>query len=172
MVLLTTGVSMIMAAMNVRYRDVKYVLPFAIQLGLFATPIIYPVSMIPKRFQPILALNPCWGMVDGFRACLFPNQPMDLKLMATSTTVTLCGVCIWLLLFSEEWRKLSRISFEAAQRKGAVRQVMSTAIFADNVSKQYQIGRANLTLREHLTNLMSLADFRKKEPEEDNMGAA
>ena len=89
MVLLTTGVSMIMAAMNVRYRDVKYVLPFAIQLGLFATPIIYPVSMIPKRFQPILALNPCWGMVDGFRACLFPNQPMDLKLMATSTIVTL-----------------------------------------------------------------------------------
>ncbi len=43
---------------------------------------------------------------------------------------------------------------------------MSTAIFADNVSKQYQIGRANLTLREHLTNLMSFAAFRKKQPEE------
>ena len=89
MVLLTTGVSMVMAALNVRYRDVKYVLPFAIQIGLFATPIIYPASMIPKRFQPILALNPCWGMVDGFRACLFPNQPIDFKLIGTSTAVAI-----------------------------------------------------------------------------------
>jgi len=81
MVLLTTGVSMIMAAANVRYRDVRYALPFVIQLWMFATPIIYPITMIPQRFRAILALNPCWGMVDGFRACIFPGQPFDFKLI-------------------------------------------------------------------------------------------
>jgi lipopolysaccharide transport system permease protein len=88
MVLLTTGVSMFLAAMSVRYRDIKYVLPFAIQLLLFSTPIIYPVSIVPARFRLVLALNPCWGMVDSFRACLLANQHIDLKLMAISIGVS------------------------------------------------------------------------------------
>jgi lipopolysaccharide transport system permease protein len=89
MVLLTIGVSLLVAAMTVRYRDVKYVLPFLIQIGMFATPIIYPATMIPKRFQAVLALNPCWGMVDSFRACLFPNEPLNFTLIAASTCMTL-----------------------------------------------------------------------------------
>jgi lipopolysaccharide transport system permease protein len=88
MVMLTLGVSMFLAAVSVRYRDVKYLLPFVIQLLLFATPIIYPVTMVPARFRPILALNPCWGMVDGFRACLLPNQPVDFKLIGVSIGLT------------------------------------------------------------------------------------
>lgn len=88
MVLLTTGVSMVMAAMSVRYRDVKYILPFMIQIWLFATPIIYPSSMVPHRYRALLALNPCWGMVDSFRACLFPNQPLDLRLVGVSIGVS------------------------------------------------------------------------------------
>jgi lipopolysaccharide transport system permease protein len=88
MIILTLGVSMFLAAISVRYRDVKYVLPFVIQLLLFATPIIYPVTMVPERFRPILALNPCWGMVDSFRACLLPNQPVDFKLIGVSIGLT------------------------------------------------------------------------------------
>jgi lipopolysaccharide transport system permease protein len=88
MVMLTLGVSMFLAAVSVRYRDVKYLLPFVIQLMLFATPIIYPITMVPARFRPILALNPCWGMVDSFRACLLPNQPIDLKLIGISIGLT------------------------------------------------------------------------------------
>ena len=88
MVLLTLGVSMFLAAISVRYRDVKYLLPFVIQLLLFATPIIYPVTMVPMRFRPILALNPCWGVVDSFRACLLPNQPVDFKLIGISIGLT------------------------------------------------------------------------------------
>jgi len=89
MVLLTVGVSMLMAAANVRYRDVRYALPFLIQIWLFATPIIYPATMIPARYRPILALNPCWGVVDAFRACLFPNLPIDFRLIGASIGVTL-----------------------------------------------------------------------------------
>jgi lipopolysaccharide transport system permease protein len=89
MVLLTTGVSMLLAAANVRYRDVRYALPFLIQIWMFATPIIYPVTMIPQRFRPLLALNPCWGMIEAFRACLLPGPAVDLTLIGTSVCVTI-----------------------------------------------------------------------------------
>jgi lipopolysaccharide transport system permease protein len=88
MLMLTLGVSLFLAAASVRYRDVRYLLPFITQLLLFATPIIYPITMVPARFRPILALNPCWGMVDSFRACLLPDQPIDLKLIAISIGLT------------------------------------------------------------------------------------
>jgi len=87
MVLLAMGVSMFLAALNVRYRDIKHVLPFMIQLWMFATPIIYPATMIPRQFRPLLALNPCWGMVDGFRACLLPHQPINFALLGVSMGV-------------------------------------------------------------------------------------
>jgi lipopolysaccharide transport system permease protein len=87
MVLLAMGVSMGLAAANVRYRDVKHAIPFMVQIWMFATPIIYPTSMIPARFRPILALNPCWGIVHAFRACVFPGVPFDFKLIGTSLSV-------------------------------------------------------------------------------------
>jgi homopolymeric O-antigen transport system permease protein len=80
---------MFLAALNVRYRDVKYVLPFLIQIWMFATPIIYPATMIPKRFRLLLVLNPCWGMVDGFRACLLPGQPINFGLIGASVGVAM-----------------------------------------------------------------------------------
>jgi lipopolysaccharide transport system permease protein len=89
LIMLTTGVSMMLAALNVRYRDIKFALPFLIQVWLFATPVIYPVTMVPARFRPILALNPCWGIVDGFRACLFPGLPFHFKLIGTSMGVVI-----------------------------------------------------------------------------------
>ena len=93
MVLLTTGVSMITAALNVRYRDVRYALPFLIQVWMYATPIVYPITAISARFRPILALNPFWGIVDGLRACLFQEQRFDFRLMGTSLAVAvLCCV--------------------------------------------------------------------------------
>ncbi|MGB7218695.1 MAG: ABC transporter permease [Vicinamibacterales bacterium] len=83
----TLGVSMWLAALNVRYRDVKYAIPFLIQLGLFVTPVIYPKTLIPVRLQPALALNPLAGLIEGFRACLFPDRPIDFALIATSAAV-------------------------------------------------------------------------------------
>lgn len=88
MILMTSGLSMFAAALNVRYRDVRYALPFLIQVWMYATPIVYPMSVVPARFRPILALNPCWGIVDGLRACLFQNLHFDFRLMASSFAVT------------------------------------------------------------------------------------
>jgi homopolymeric O-antigen transport system permease protein len=109
MVLLTSGVSMILAAANVRYRDIRYALPFMIQIWMFATPIIYPVTMIPERFRPFAALNPCWGIVDGFRACIFPNMPFDLRLMATSVAVALTIFVFGVIYFHRAERNFADV---------------------------------------------------------------
>jgi lipopolysaccharide transport system permease protein len=67
---LALGVGLWLCALNVRYRDVRYTLPFLTQLWLFATPIAYPATLVPERFRPLLGLNPMAGIVDGFRWAL------------------------------------------------------------------------------------------------------
>jgi lipopolysaccharide transport system permease protein len=109
MVLLTTGVSMFVAAMSVRYRDVKYVLPFLIQIWMFATPVIYPASMVPSRYRLLLALNPCWGMVDSFRACLFPSQTVDLRLVAFSIVVSIVVFAVAIRYFRNSEKSFADI---------------------------------------------------------------
>lgn len=109
MMLLTTGVSMLLAAVNVRYRDVKYVLPFLIQIWMFVTPIIYPVTIIPARFRPILAINPCWGMIDGFRACVFPHRGLDFRLLGTSVAVAVLVFLLGSLYFHKAERDFADV---------------------------------------------------------------
>lgn len=66
----STGVGIWMAALNVKYRDIRYVIPFLVQLWMFATPIAYPSSLLRARWRTIYALNPMAGVVEGFRWAL------------------------------------------------------------------------------------------------------
>ena len=74
------GVSSALSAINVRYRDVRYVVPFAIQMWLFATPIAYPSSLLDEPWRTISAINPMVGVVEGFRWAVLgtPAAPWDL----------------------------------------------------------------------------------------------
>ncbi len=65
------GVSLWLSALNVQYRDIGYLIPFFIQLWFFATPVVYPSSLIPPPWNVVYALNPMVGVVDGFRWALF-----------------------------------------------------------------------------------------------------
>src|SRR5262245_26880386 len=65
---LSLGIGIFLSALNVKYRDVKYVAGFLIQLLLFATPIIYSATLIPERFRLIVTLNPLTGIIEAFRA--------------------------------------------------------------------------------------------------------
>lgn len=71
------GVSLWLAALNVLFRDVRYVIPFLIQFWLFATPIVYPASLVPKQWRFIYGLNPMVGVIEGFRWSLLgaPTGP-------------------------------------------------------------------------------------------------
>jgi homopolymeric O-antigen transport system permease protein len=59
-----------LAALNVRYRDVRYVVPFVLQLWMFATPVAYPASLVPERWRALYGLNPMAGVIEGFRWAL------------------------------------------------------------------------------------------------------
>jgi lipopolysaccharide transport system permease protein len=88
--LLALGAGMWLSALNVKYRDVRYALPFIIQLWLFASPVIYPASMMPDRWRWVLALNPMTGIIESFRACLFGRDfPPGTILPAVVITIVI-----------------------------------------------------------------------------------
>jgi lipopolysaccharide transport system permease protein len=78
------GVGLWLSALNVRFRDVKYALPFIIQFWMFATPIAYPSSLLAKSGRLVLALNPMVGVVEGFRWALLGAKTAPGPLMAVS----------------------------------------------------------------------------------------
>jgi homopolymeric O-antigen transport system permease protein len=86
--LLALGVGMWLSALNVKYRDIRYAIPFLIQLWMFASPIIYPLSMVPAKWKWVLTLNPLTGIIHNFRIALFGNQPFDWKSLGVSALVT------------------------------------------------------------------------------------
>jgi len=92
--LLCLGLGIILSCLTARYRDMKYALPFVIQLGLFATPIIYPISAVPLRYHWLMALNPLTGLVEAFRACVLPGTSFDLSLLTISIVETLVVIAV------------------------------------------------------------------------------
>jgi lipopolysaccharide transport system permease protein len=86
-----------LSALNVRYRDVRYTLPFVTQLWLYATPVAYPSSVVPERWRPLYALNPMVGVVDGFRWALLGQTARPGATVAVSASV------VFLLLLGGLW---------------------------------------------------------------------
>jgi len=81
------GAGLWLAALNVEYRDIRYVIPFLIQLWMFASPVIYPSSIVPERYQWLIAVNPMAGVIKAFRACLLGTQPVDWVSLGVSSAV-------------------------------------------------------------------------------------
>lgn len=86
--LLALGFGMWTSALNVKYRDVGVVLPVLIQLWMFASPVVYPSSIIPAKYQWLYNLNPMVGILDGFRAALF-GRGINWSALGISTVFTL-----------------------------------------------------------------------------------
>jgi lipopolysaccharide transport system permease protein len=84
------------SALNVKYRDIRYALPFAIQIMMFLTPVIYPVNLLPVRWQWVLRLNPLSGIIEGFRDAIF-GRAFNWTGLGASAAVTL------LLLVASIW---------------------------------------------------------------------
>lgn len=85
--LLAIGVGMYASALNVKYRDIGQILPFLVQLWMFATPIIYPASIIPADWRWVLAINPLTGIIEGYRAAFF-GKPFDWFALTISAVIT------------------------------------------------------------------------------------
>ena len=83
------GVGLWLSALNVQYRDIRYVIPFLIQLWMFVSPVIYPVSMVKEKYQWLLALNPMGGVIKAYRASIFGHQSIDWSLLSISAAMIL-----------------------------------------------------------------------------------
>ena len=74
---------------NVKYRDVAYTLPFLTQFWMYASPVVYPVSLVPERWRWLYSLNPMVGVIEGFRWALLGKASPDFRAMAVSSVVVL-----------------------------------------------------------------------------------
>lgn len=83
------AVGLWLAALNVRYRDVNYVIPFLVQLWMYASPVAYPSSIIPAQWRILFALNPMAGVIEGFRMALLGTVSLDWTLTGLSVCITL-----------------------------------------------------------------------------------
>jgi lipopolysaccharide transport system permease protein len=102
------GLGLILSALNVRFRDVKYVVPFFIQMGLFVSPVIYPLQYIPARYQLLLGFNPMSGMIVGFRNSTL-GGPMDWGLLGLSAATSIVLLVAGLFIFRRTERRFADI---------------------------------------------------------------
>jgi lipopolysaccharide transport system permease protein len=87
---LSTGAGLWLAALNVEYRDFRYVVPFIVQFGLFVSPVAISTNDIPAQWRWLYALNPMVGIIDAFRWSICRGtSPIDLKVLAISLAVSL-----------------------------------------------------------------------------------
>lgn len=91
-ILASLSVGIWLSALNVAYRDVRYVVPFLVQVWLFMTPVVYPANLVPKQYQWLYALNPMVGVIEGFRWALLSVGDPPWTLMVSS------GAAVFILL--------------------------------------------------------------------------
>jgi lipopolysaccharide transport system permease protein len=93
-----------LAALNVRYRDVRHVIPFLVQIWLFVTPVAYSSRLVPERWRPLYGLNPMAGVVDGFRWAVAPNATVPPPTLGAS----ILAVSVFLMLGLYFFRRMER----------------------------------------------------------------
>jgi lipopolysaccharide transport system permease protein len=97
------GVSFWLSALNLEFRDVRYVLPFLTQFWLFLTPVVYPSQLVPEQWRVVYSLNPMVGVVEGFRWALFGTGPGPGAMLSISTVVAVTVFLGGILFF--HWRE-------------------------------------------------------------------
>lgn len=103
------GVGILLAALTVAYRDFRYVIPFAIQFWMFATPVIYmPAELLGPTTRAVLPLNPAYGLILNFRNCIL-GAPLDWYALGVSTAVAVAGFVIGCLYFRRVERTFADI---------------------------------------------------------------
>jgi len=83
------SVGLWLSALNVRYRDVGYIIPFLTQFWMYASPVVYPVSLVPEKWRLLYSLNPIVGVIEGFRWALLDTGSPDFRVMAASGVVVM-----------------------------------------------------------------------------------
>lgn len=104
-----SGLGMFLAAVNVKYRDVKQAVPFFIQIGLFLTPVIYPVTAVPQQYQWLLYLNPMTGVINAVRSAFLHTGPINWPLTMLSVAMAVVFFVFGLYYFKGREKEFADI---------------------------------------------------------------
>lgn len=97
------GVGIFVSAMNVAYRDFRYIVPFFVQIWMYVTPVVYAVTIIPDRWYWLVQINPMGGIVDAWRAAIL-GKPFDWSTLGISLAVSLGMLLVGLSVFNKTER--------------------------------------------------------------------
>lgn len=101
----TIGPALLFAALNVKYRDFRYIIPFIVQLGLYVSPVGFSSAVVPQQWRSLYSLNPIVGVIDGFRWCILRGQS---ELYIPSLLVSAFAAAIFLWVGIRQFRKTEK----------------------------------------------------------------
>lgn len=93
------GFGMLFSAISTKYRDLRYLLVFGVQLLMFVTPVIYPLSIVPSKYHNLMALNPMVSIIEGFRIIMLGSGTLSLSMIAISLLVVMSMTTLGIVLF-------------------------------------------------------------------------
>jgi len=102
-------VVLILSVWNVRYRDVRQGLPFVIQVWMYASPIVYPLSIVPEKWKTFYMMNPMVGIIDGYRAIILRGEALDFRILLPAISLALIGLPLAYIYFKKSERKFADI---------------------------------------------------------------
>lgn len=102
------GVGTLLSALTVAYRDFNHITPFLVQIWMYVTPVVFPVSLVPAKWQWLLYLNPMTGLVEGFRSA-FLAKPFDVTGLAVSFAVAVVFFVVGIAYFERVERRFADI---------------------------------------------------------------
>lgn len=102
------GVGTLLSALTVTYRDFRYVTTFLVQFWMFATPVLYPASIVPEKWRVLLFLNPMAGLIEGFRAAFF-DRPFDVESLTVSAVSSAVILLVGMKYFASTERRFADI---------------------------------------------------------------
>jgi lipopolysaccharide transport system permease protein len=105
--ILTAGISLFASAINVFYRDVRFVVPLALQIWMYLSPVIYPVNAVPEQWRTLYFLNPMAAIIDSYRRVLLQGQPPDWPYLGLSALVSILTLAFGYRYFKNAERQFA-----------------------------------------------------------------
>jgi len=107
--LAATGISLWLSALNVQYRDFMYAVPFLIQVWMYASPVVYPTSLVPEQWRLLYSLNPAVGFIEGFRWALLGRSALSPEIVLITTVLSLLALFSGAFVFRRVERRFADV---------------------------------------------------------------
>ena len=104
-ILLSIGVGTLISSLTSKYRDFTFILTFSIQLWMFATPVVYPLSVVPDKYKILMNFNPMTSIIESFREIFFGSSSINFSYIMISLSITIFLFLFGILMFNKTQRK-------------------------------------------------------------------